>query len=606
MRFGRNIFILLLLVALLTTALVITRRLHPVPAMLPGDALFPIPTDTITSLTWDVRNNLDNWQPLTLERKGNFWYMKTMYPGFRCDAAQMATVLDCIQAFKVAALLTPEGPLNFLRERQFVVGTPERQIVCDFGEVPKMDVAQMLASYNNKLITVDTGIVKQLPTTVQQLWCNAILPIPASHLTSIEWRAPQQPFTKAIKRETGAWSITQPFAFDPNEAEVDEALRQLTAPKVITAYIRPAASESAPPLLPETTLATYGLDEESAIRVTLRAKGFSEAVQLRFGSPDPDHPGHVYCLIDGRAAVVSVPEKLRAIFTKEGPFATNHLNMPVLGDVTHPVSFTVRGKLKGELTTLNLREGQWELTTPAALPADPVAVNTLLQQLLSLTGDLVDIHTLSEDSYLCTLFFTPSEQSTPIEVKLYHNAETQRLLIHRIDTNRFYTASAQAIPRVLYTLNILPQTLLNRTIFALPETTIRRIMVERDQATISIVAWNASTQTWNTEFPRGYYSDAAVITAWLSTFTNLKAETILTSAPLGEDLQATYNFTTPYLKITLDLDGGSEGLRKVLLIAKPHSNTADIIAMVQGRPMVYVLPAETFKLLETPLTPNAP
>jgi hypothetical protein len=278
--------------------------------------------------------------------------------------------------------------------------------------------------------------------------------------------------------------------------------------------------------------------------------------------------------------------------------------MPILNDVINPTSFTIRGKLKGELTTLNRRDGQWELTTPAVLPADPVAVNALLQKLLALTGDLVDIKTFSEDSYLCTLIFSLEGQSAPIELKLYHNAETQRLLIHRMDTNRFYSSPAQAIPEALYALPALPQTLLNRTIFALPEKTIRRILVERDHATTSIVAWNGSTQSWNTEFPRGYYSDTALIETWLATFANLKPETILTSAPLGEDLQTTYNFNAPYLRITLDLDGGSEGLRKVLLIARPQNTASPILAMVQGRPLVYVLPAETLKLLEASLTPK--
>lgn len=601
MRFGRTFSILFSLVIALTVALVLTHRFRPVQPLISGDPLFPIQPETITAITWDVTNELGHLQQLRIERKGLFWQMVTPYTGFRCDTAEVVRLLDTIQALKVVTPLNNVDATTIPKGPQLVVETPEKQLVCTFGEIPPMNVAQMTAQCNNIFVAVNTSTVKQLPVSARQLWSRAILPVSTTNLTSIEWRAPRLPFTKVFKRDTGKWSVSQPFAFEPNEAKAEQALSLLTNAAIITDYLRPLPDDVASTIFPETALIPYGLDEDSAIRVTIRAKGFSDPFQLRFGAKDPNNPTQVYCLLDNRQAIVSIPEKVRDLFTQAGPFVTTHLNLPFLGDATNPTAITIHKTTEiKQRTVLNLRNNQWELTTPAAFPANPVAVKQLLQQLTTLPGDLTESLTPDETRFICTINFTFETPKQPIEVKFYQESDT-KLLARRMDTNRLYSFNKDNFPKALLELNTLNQKLLNRTLFALPESTIKRVTVEKNGVLQCTVVRNTETQQWNTAFPQKFYIQDETLTKWLNLFTDFTAEAVLSDAVLGKTQLSAYGFDQPQLKITLDLDGSDEGLRKVLIIASDANETDGTPVMVQGRPLLYLISSGTLQLLKRPL-----
>lgn len=601
MRFGRNLSILFSLVSALTIALVLTHRFRPVQPLIPGDPIFPILPETITAIAWDVTNELGHLQQLRIERKGQFWQMTAPYAGFRCDTAEVAHLLDTIQALKVVNTLDHVDATTIPRGRQLIVETPEKQLTCTFGEIPPMNVAQMTALCNDIFVAVNTNTVKLLPMSARQLWSRAILPVSTTNLTSIEWRAPRLPFTKVFKRDTGKWTVAQPFAFEPNEARAEQALSLLTNTDIIIDYLRPLPDDVAPSVFPETMLIPYGLDEDSAIRVTLRVKGFSDPFQLRFGAKDPNNPTQVYCLLDNRQAIVAIPEKVRDIFTQAGPFVTTHLNLPFLGDATNPTAITIHktAEIK-QRTVLNLRNNQWELTTPAAFPANPIAVKQLLQQLIALPGDLTESATPDENRIICVVTFTFEPPKQPIEIKFYQDSDT-KLLARRMDTNRLYSFSKERFPKELLELNTLNQKLLNRTLFALPESTVRRITVEKNGEKQIVVARNPETQQWNTEFPQKFYIREETLAQWLNLFTDFTAKAILSDAATGKTQLNTYGFDHPQLKITLDLDGSEEGLRKVLIIASKSTDSDSTPVMVQGRPLIYLIAFETLQLLQRPL-----
>ncbi len=606
MRFGRNITLLLLITLTLAGLLIASRYLHPERRVLAGDAIFPMSPETITTIAWDIMDEKGEAQTIRIERRGNFWEMGAPYAGLLCDHVEISKLLDTIQGMKVIRLLDSElqHTLDPSRElianaRNLVVSTPERSRTCTFGDKPVMELAQMLAMYNDALIAVKTADVAALPESASKLWSRSILPVSAANITSLEWRATGKPFVSAHRKADGVWTVTQPFAFDPNPTDVSQALKLLTGPQTIATYIRPVPGEETLTTLSETLLATYGLDEEYAIRVVIRLRGMSEPLQLRFGKKDPNRPNHLYCLLNDRRSVVSVSEKICQMFTEAGPFIASHEDLPLLGDVTPPASIEIIGKSKDQTTVLMRTQARWEISTPAVLPADTPLAESLLRSLLALTGDLTESRPLNEAERLCTVEFRRSGEADGVQLAFYKNTEAGTLLASRHDAGRLYVLNEADVPEILRNGTDLNRALLDRTILAIPTENIRRISVDHDGHPFETVACLPGSKEWHTEYPRGVYPNTVAIQTWLEAFTLLKATTILQSSiPYGE-LQK-YGLDAPAMKITLDLNENTTSLRRILLIGEPIGNY--VPAMIQGRPLVYALDFNTLRVFNQALT----
>ena len=603
MRFTRNIIVLSLLIATLGTLLWITDAFRTDKPLLAGDALFDLSPEAITTIIWDVVDDNGEKQTITISRQGELWRMEAPYAGLLCDRAVIANFLDTLQSLKVEAALTNAPASLFKSHRQLTLVTPDRRVVCEFAAPSVMNLSQVLANCNEHLVTVNAKTVNALPTNVRQLWSRAVLPVVSDSLATMEWRATGQPFTRAIRRSDRSWTVTQPFTFEPNEETVKQAIAALVAPQAITAYIRPAPGENAVTTLSETMLAAYGLDEEYAIRVTIRVKGLSEALQLRFGKKDPTRPEHVFCLLDGRQTVVSVPETLRTLFTDKGPFASGHTELTLLADIINPEKMTIAGKTKDETITVTRQQNTWRLTTPTELPADTLAVNQLLQKLSTLTGDLTEDLVPVEANRLCTLSFELKKSPSPIVVACYQSANPNQLLLYRADTNRLYTLPTSTWPEVLHTPKLLTRTLADHTILSLPADSIRRITVQRDGKEAETVSRLPNTLEWTTEFPQGAYVNTATIDQWLTLFADLQAATILGDTAIGPATSlAALQFNQPKARITLDLDGRAEQLRRILIISSEVTENGLVPVMIQGCPLIYAVHQEALAPFNVSLT----
>ncbi len=600
MRFGRNITILTLLVLVLAGVLIGNRCINPTRRILAGDRIFPMLADSITSIQWDVQD--EDGKPLTVQlaRQGTFWKMEAPYNGMLCDRAAINALLDQIQNLKVAAVVDTPAAQHFVDARTLVVATPEKRISCAFGEKPTMELTQQLAHCDNRVIAVKTADIDDFPTSAHQLFGREILPLPAERITAIEWRSSGKPFVSAQKKNDAIWTVTQPFAFEPNPDEVARVLKLLTNPQTITAYIRPAPSENSLAMLSETMLAPYGLDEEYAIRVVIRLKGFSEPLQLRFGKPDSMRPNHVYCLLNDRQSVVSVSEKIQHIFTEEGPFVASHEDLPLLGDVSNPTSIKIIGRSADEVTQLTKKQSIWEIATPTILPADPIATETLLQSILALTGDLTESQELMDSARICTVELGRPKDNKMAQLVFYRGKTAGELFAFRPESGRLYVLPEAALPTALFAeAGARNRTLLDRTILAIPAENIRRITVHFADELVETVGRAPKEETWQTEFPQGAYVKSLLIKDWTALFADLKAVAVLESAASFLEMKR-YGLTHPAMKITLDLNEEANALRRILLIGQEKNGKVPV--MIQGRPLIYELAPETVRLLQTSLT----
>lgn len=606
MRFARNFAILLLLIASLVTALVLTHLFRPQKPLLPGDKLFPFAPETISEIMWDVRDEEGTLQTLHLYRHGEIWRMDAPYAGLLCDTKQVATFIDQILSLTIVSAQQSEAHPLFEVDRTLTVATPEKRISCAFGFSSAMGIAQVLAVCNGNNVAVNARDLAALPQSVRQLWSQALLPIAAEQLTAIEWRSPGNPFIRALKRPDNTWTVTQPFTFNPETNAVYRALDLLTDQQIITAYIRPAPGETAVVALSEAMLAAYGLDEEYAIRATFRVKGLSEPLQLRFGKSDPTRPEHLYCLLDGRQSIVSVPVALKRIFTSEGPFAIRHQNLSILGNNLSPDTIIIREKAKDATITLTQNYGYWRLKTPVDLPADIQTVTSLLETLSTLSGDITEAAIPNDDALICEIVLMSSTRNTPVSLKIYPGETADGYLAFRSDLERFYKMQKADFPEILLAHQKLNRALLDRTLVAFPAENIRRIAIAHEDTPIETVARLPDTSIWITEHPQGHYVEQATIDTWLKLFSDFKAVSVLCDTSTDKSRISAFGLDKPHTTLTLDLMGNTEQLRRILLFSARPTLDEKIPVMIQGSPLIYAIEPETFALFRKSLTAKEP
>ena len=598
MRFGRNILILSLLIVLLAAGLVTERLLRPAPPLAAGAPLFPVPPETIVSVRWDLPGAEGAAAgTLALRREGERWRMESPYPGATCDPAAVADLLDALQALRVGSRLGLTEGSAFRVTRRLEVRTAEAVYAAGFGGAQPMALAQTLAEVDGALVSVEAAAVARLPQTAEPLRAKTLLTWPAERVEALEWRAPGVPFTRADRQAGGVWGVSRPFPFEVKPEAADRALTTLAAPGAIAAYVRPADGRpprEGAPTVPEGALEGYGLDEETALRLSVFVRGAEGAQTFRFGKADPAHPGHVFCLIESDRAVVSVPGAIPALFAEGGPFVADFRDLPVLGALHDADRVAFRRGPDAAPVELSRSRGAWTLALPTNLPADAAAVSAMLSGLSALTGEITGSEEPAGEPFLT---LTAEAGGLPLAALRLHPDPTDAAmaLAWRPDQGRLYRIRRAALPSALLG-DAARRGLVDRTVLSVSAGQIRRVTALRRDGTQCAAVRRGPALAWETESPAGAYVDATVLDAWIAAFADLKARRVLSDAPVAFGELGRYGLERPLLRLTLDLDD-AEGLRRVLLVGEPDAKTGAAPALIQGRPVLYELDAETVRLL---------
>ena len=158
-------------------------------------------------------------------------------------------------------------------------------------------------------------------------------------------------------------------------------------------------------------------------------------------------------------------------------------------------------------------------------------------------------------------------------------------------------------PEVLHTPKLLTRALADHTILSLPADSIRRITVQRDGKEAETVSRLPNTLEWTTEFPQGAYVNTTTIDQWLTLFADLQAATILGDTAIGPATSlAALQFNQPKARITLDLDGRAEQLRRILIISSEVTENGLVPVMIQGCPLIYAVHQEALAPFNVSLT----
>lgn len=585
MRFRRNIVLLLLLVlalaGALTAILVARHRLrHGV-----GWQLFPVDSAAVVGIRLE---SADGSSVLEIARDGDVWRMLRPNSGLFCDAAGVSVLLDGVLGLRVTALASGE-PGEFPKPyRTLTVRMPDGAYTARIGMPLPMDERETLAETDGRRVIVPSDRTTFLPESPDALRTRVLIPLPSDRVRALEWRAPGIPFTSAVRRSSGNWSVTQPVSFEVRAETVRAVLSDLCEVP-LAAYADEAVSESA--------LAEFGLDEESALRLSVRIDGLAAPLTFRLGNADPDHRDACFCLVEQARTIVSAPLSLRAAFGAEGPFVTDFRDLPVFGDLAEPLRIRVAPRA-GTVTELRRSESGWELLLPTRLTAAAQTVGAYIRRVYGLTGDAAKLPDGMPPPRVQLTFYWDGGRPS-VTASFYDDAgQPGTMLVRRDDTGRVYRIRCERLPAALLG-DGLDVALVDRTVLSLPASSVRRI-----SDGTSAVAVAQTSRQWETVSPAGAYLAQPAVDALLTLLADLRAVRVVAALLPGQEDLARYGLADPARRLTFDLTG-SDTLRRIVIVGRQSPVTGNAALMIQGRPIVYEVDAAAYTVLTASLTESA-
>lgn len=308
-------------------------------------------------------------------------------------------------------------------------------------------------------------------------------------------------------------------------------------------------------------LAGYGLDPETAVTVTLKGVDGIDR-RISFGKEGPD--GRVYSLVQNGGAIVTVPSGLKETASQEAFRFTESRHFPLEARAVDLFSCQVDGVL---YALVRGKEGEWNLESPIAAPADRQVAETLLSRILALS---------SADA-----------------------AGTDGVTV-TVTTN----ARPVTVSRASVFGELTVESLRSREILSLDPMQVRRIVRTRDEDAAKPVAvvYDRERRNWSVE---NGGEDASVaedgVRAVLSSVGPLTADRVVKLKVKASDLDD-YGLDTPFLTVAFDVGDGEDAVRRNVIVGKPAENGR--FATVGSSDAVFVISDESVRRLLSDIVRN--
>ena len=308
------------------------------------------------------------------------WLMKVQEGEAAADNAAVMRLLDAIAYTPVGDALSFEelrslnlAPADFglsppVVSVSMTLSGKEKKTGVTLGlKSPSGSEVYAMAQGMMSVFSVPSAVMAAVPESPDGFRPTRLLPFDQSLVAAVDVRVPDAGFVK-LTRTAGSWRLK---ASDSAPA-LPSAVSALVG-AVAEARIQSYVATGFP--IPVSKLATYGIDPEKGLLVTVYGPG--ESSQVVFGNPVDDY---VYALVQDGSAVVKVPASLRdACAVPPDSFRDTRL-FPVAASQVD--SFTVSSP-KG-VCILRRDNGAWALESPVVAPADQERVTAFIQQMLSL------------------------------------------------------------------------------------------------------------------------------------------------------------------------------------------------------------------------------
>ena len=515
------------------------------------------------------------------------------------DAFESARVKDTLafQEIRKRELSLREfglAPANM----QVTLESPQRRDVFLFGAVTRPGKEVYLrVNDDDQILVVPATLCDAIPKTADDIRSRKLLHGRRNAARTLEIRSPGQPFI-TLSKETGTWRLVQPNAAPASDERVDALLDMLYETRV-SHFVWPTVSNVMDVVEAESAVKTrmplYGLGADTGLQISVQEAEAAQPMRLTFGNPLDGAADLSHVLLPGKEAVGAISNTVANAFRLSA--ADLRDPRPFSGSAAGVRRLQIHmGDARFVLTQTNTL---WRFEVPAADEANQAAVRDTIERILRLKAEsLHDTDASSQDE--------ERVRHTPIShVELVAEQGSWRFMIDHADAdgrffNLFFTNSptifqvaASNMPPALVSMHGLLG-LRDKTVLALPRTSLRRITVKRGEGPPITVERNNGDTIWRLGGNSTGRISVEPLNALIDCLKNLRSDRI-DSVDLTQDQLASYGFRDPWLEMSVDVEA-QDAVRKVLLIGK-EAGFGKRYATVRGLDVLFVLDAPVLDTL---------
>ena len=321
--------------------------------------------------------------------KDGVWRVAEPYSA-EADERGIQRMLDALVVSPTQAAFGDQELASFGRERSdYGLDEPEVKITLSSGDrkwsvgLGKLTAAKdgVYASVSDEtaIYVADAGLLALAEAGGNAFRMKSICPGGVDSVDSFDLKRGKGQFLRFVKDGEG-WRKASLDGADAGDAASSVRIRELLSAigaAQAQAFFWPVGASNEPASATAPLLASYGLDSESAVTVTLHSRGGADR-QVAFGKEASD--GLVYALVQNSGAVVSVPGALKDL--AGGADFTDSRLFPF--DVAQISRVSIADGAVNYLLAKDAATGEWRLDAPVAAPADKAAAESFVTHLASL------------------------------------------------------------------------------------------------------------------------------------------------------------------------------------------------------------------------------
>lgn len=351
------------------------------------DSLLP-PLESVSRIEISRRGE----SPTVLVRTNDAWRLTSPFSG-SADEQVVKRLLDKLTIEPVVEAIADAELLKMGREHAdfalgevvvSVSGTGLESAVSLGRATPDGKGIYASVSGVDVVYIVPQGVASAMNLSADSLRCRALFVAGATTVTSFDVRRGKGN-VMSFAREADGWRTSDGQA---SASKIKDFLANLMAAEAVD-FVWPIGATNETAVASASLLASYGLDPESSITVTLKTVD-GVGGQASFGKEAAD--GLVYALVQNGGAVVTVPAALKDTLAQEKALFADSRIFPV--EARSVSTFAVQD---GDVSYALTRDaaGAWRLDSPISAPADKTAVEALLARLLALSPSDADVSGVS-------------------------------------------------------------------------------------------------------------------------------------------------------------------------------------------------------------------
>lgn len=440
-------------------------------------------------------------------------------------------------------------------------------------DAPLGEMLYVMSSGGGDIVAVPKTLLNLVPEDPAWIRDRTLFNSKAGSVRGIDLNRPSG-FLQLRQTGENGWMMQQPHEGSADRLSVNRLIE-----KILSARIGKFITDE------QTDLTIYGLEEPS-IELTLFAESGGTQTLL-IGKALPDQPEMRYGKWIDSYSVFTVPSEWTAELELKSDSLRNR--QLVNGGLAKISRLTITSS--ENLTELVRTNGQWQVVRPARWDAEPAAVNQVLEAIAgSVIMEFVDTPDTNQTAQI---------NSAPLMIRFGEEEKLYSLCISEplADGSRLVRRDEEA------SLGIIAGELFDN-VFRDPLFYRTRTVLQIDPAEIKTVTLTAPNGEFRVEKANGQYAatdrtrktDSTALFELTAELTGLRAERYVAFNP--ESLSA-YGLESPAARLSITLNG-TNILGQVLLLGDAAEGGR--YAMLQGQPIVFVLPERSAEALTQELT----